>query len=299
MGVGNQPDAPGRFGGGVAVTGSEGCVMYPGLDNYDPRRGTVEFWAQSRGDVPIWADGKEHWLLVLYPERAGASPRYGMSPTFVTLRKTAENALELRIVNTSAPSYAAAPSLRAGQGPSLAVTADKLAAESWHHVLCSWDLAGTGRMWLLVDGQGVTADLGLPKNHPAPNPGGLIVFGGLWGLPGDGVETSNCNLDDLRIQTCTVEPRLEGHASDADCAARRRPADDRGGSGTRDAGPAAETSVPRRLGSRLPLAHLHAVGMEPGGTRCRHVVRAFGRGSPGAAARLDDLGRRSLSRRRH
>src|SRR3990170_3437322 len=26
VGVGSQPDAPGRFGGGVAVTGSEGCV---------------------------------------------------------------------------------------------------------------------------------------------------------------------------------------------------------------------------------------------------------------------------------
>ncbi|MHB8974079.1 MAG: hypothetical protein ACYC3X_27905 [Pirellulaceae bacterium] len=213
VGVGSQPDAPGRFGGGVAVTGSEGCVMYPGLDNYDPRRGTVEFWAQSRGDAPIWADGKEHWLLVLYPERAGASPRYGTSPTFVTLLKTKDNILELRIVNASVPSYAAAPSLRTGNCWSLAVSADKLAGESWHHVLCSWDLAGAGRVWLLVDGQGVTAELSLPRNRPAPNPGGLVVFGGFWGLPGDGVETSNCNLDDLRIQASTVAARLEGHTS--------------------------------------------------------------------------------------
>jgi len=216
VGVGNQPDAPGRFGGGVAVTGAEGCVMYPGLDNYDPRRGTAEFWAQSRGDVPIWTDGKEHWLLVLYPERAGASARYGMTPYFVTLRKTATNALELRLVNTSAPSYAAAPSLRSGRGWSLSVPADTLAGEGWRHLLVSWDLQGAGRAWLLVDGQGVTAELGLPNNHLAPNPGGLIAFGGLWGLPGDGVETSNCNLDDLRVQACTVAARLDGAAPPSD-----------------------------------------------------------------------------------
>ncbi len=213
VGVGNQPDAPGRFGGGVAVTGSGGCVMFPGLDNYDPRRGTVEFWAQVRGDVPLWRDGQEHWLLVLYPERAGASPRYGMSPTFVTLCKTKENVLELRIVNTAAPSYAAAPSLRTGPGWSVAVNTDQLATESWHHIVCSWDLAGTGRAWLLIDGQGLSAELNLPRNQPAPNPGGLIVFGGLWGLPGDGVETSNCNLDDLRIEASTVLTRLEGNPS--------------------------------------------------------------------------------------
>ena len=85
---------------------------------------------------------------------------------------------------------------------------------TWHHLLVSWDLAGTGRMWLLVDGQGVTAELGLPTDRPAPNPGGLIAFGGLWGLPGDGVESSDCNLDDLRIQACTVAARLDGCRGD-------------------------------------------------------------------------------------
>lgn len=212
VGVGGQPDAPGRFGNGVAVGGSEGCVMYPGLDNYDPRQGTVEFWVQSRGETPIWSDGKEHWLLVLYPERAGASPRYEMSPHFLALWKTAENSLKLRIVNASVPSYAAAPNLRSAPGWSLDLDVSKLEPGSWHHLLCSWDLTGSGRLWLLVDGQGVTTTIGLPRDRLAPNPGGLIVFGGFWGLPGDGVETSCCNLDDLRIQANTVEARLEGGA---------------------------------------------------------------------------------------
>ena len=212
VGVGSQADAPGRFAGGVAVTGAEGCVLYPGLDNYDPRRGTAEFWVQSRAERPVWTDGQEHWLLVLYPERAGTSARYGMTPYFVALRKTPENALELRLVNSSAPHYAAAVSLRTGRGWSLSLPADGLSADGWHHLLVSWDLQDAGRAWLLADGQGVTGALGLPANHPAPNPGGLVAFGGMWGLPGDAVRTSDCNLDDLRIQACTVAARLEGSA---------------------------------------------------------------------------------------
>ena len=56
VGVGSSADAPGRFGGGVSVEGDSGCVMYPGLDNFNPQVGTVEFWAQSRADQPIWSD---------------------------------------------------------------------------------------------------------------------------------------------------------------------------------------------------------------------------------------------------
>lgn len=210
VGIGAEANAPGRFGGGVAVTGEQGCVMYPGLDNYDPRRGTVEFWAQSQSDRPIWQDGKEHWLLVLYPERAGTSPRYGMSPYFVSLRKTPDNLLEFRISNASVPAYAAAVTLRNAHGWSLELPAENLEADAWHHLLVSWDMEGPGRMWLLVDGQGVTAEIGLPPDHMAPNPGGLIVFGGFWGLPGDQVRTADCNLDDLHVQSCTVAARLEG-----------------------------------------------------------------------------------------
>jgi hypothetical protein len=42
------------------------------------------------------------------------------------------------------------------------------------------------------------------------------VFGGIWGLPGDGVESSACNVDDLRIQACTVAARLEGATAQPD-----------------------------------------------------------------------------------
>lgn len=202
-------EAPGRFGDGVAVEGASGAVMYPGLDNYNPRVGTVEFWAQARGEEPLWNDGKEHWLLVLYPERAGAGGRDGMSPYFVALRKTPGNELELRVVNQSLAPYSAGVGLRDGKGWSVRVPAESLAPEAWHHVAVSWDLRGKVALWLLVDGVGVSGSVTLPPGSPGPNPGIFVVFGGLWGLPGDNVATSNCNLDDLRIQDATIAGRLE------------------------------------------------------------------------------------------
>ncbi len=210
VGLGSKADAPGRFDGGVSVEGTTGAVQFPGLDNYNPLVGTVEFWAQSRAEKPIWSDGIEHWLLILYPERAGAGSRYGMTPHFLALRKTAENTLELKLVTQSMAPYAAAVGLRQATSPALSVPADKLAPNDWHHIAFSWDLRGSGRLWLLVDGTGVTADLKLKPDRPAPNPGGTIVLGGFWGLPGDDVRTSDCNLDELRVQDCTIASRLVG-----------------------------------------------------------------------------------------
>lgn len=194
----------------MSVHGASGAVRYPGLDNYNPQVGTVEFWAQSAAEEPIWNDGLCHWLLVLYPERGGAGTRYGMAPHFIALCKSERNTLDLRVVNRSMAPYSAGVQLRNPDlGWTLSVPADQLDPEAWHHVVVSWDLRGPGRAWLLVDGEGMTAEIGRKPLDVAPNPGIFVVFGGLWGLPGDEVLTSECNLDDLRIQDCAVERRLE------------------------------------------------------------------------------------------
>ena len=211
VGTGASPDSPGRFDGGVSVHGAAGAVRFTGLDNYSPAAGTVEFWAQSAAEQPVWSDDKLHWLLVLYPERAGASARYGQSPHFVALCKTDRNTLALRLVNRNMAPYNAAVQLgNQDFGWTLSVPVDQLDAGAWHHVLLSWDLRDTARMWLLVDGVGVAKEIDRPPWELKPNPGIFVVFGGLWGLPGDNVRTSECNLDDLRIQGCTVQRRLEG-----------------------------------------------------------------------------------------
>lgn len=211
VGVGSVPDAPGRFGNGVAVRGTAGAVRYCGLDNYNPQAGTVEFWARSATEQPIWSDGQGHWLLVLFPERGGTSPRYGQAPYFIGLYKTAQDTLEWKVVDQAMAPYNAAVQLRRPElGWRVSVPTQGLDPAAWHHIVASWDLRGTGRLWLLVDGVGVTAEMGKSPDSPLPNPGIFVVFGGFWGLPGDDVRTSECYLDDLRVQDCPVAGRLEG-----------------------------------------------------------------------------------------
>lgn len=211
VGLGSEPAAPGKFGGGAAIAGEGRDVRFPGLDNHNPLHGTVEFWARSRDEQqPIWAEGKEHWLLVLYPERGAASPRYGMAPYFIALRKTPENTLQLKIVQQGIAHYAVAVTLRQNTGWSLSVTTEKFDPAAWHHVLISWDLRDKRRIWLLADGEGATAEIGLPLDRPRPNPGMFIVMGGLWGLPGDNVLSSECAFDDLHIEDVAVARWLVG-----------------------------------------------------------------------------------------
>ena len=82
VGVERIVSVPGRFGKGAVVTDmterksmySAGIqpdrLMYPGLDNLDFQKGILEFWAQSQAKESIWSDGKEHWFVVLFPERS-------------------------------------------------------------------------------------------------------------------------------------------------------------------------------------------------------------------------------------
>jgi hypothetical protein len=215
VGFQNDPSAPGKFGGGVAVTGANGYVMFAGLDNVSPLRGTVEFWAKSRGDTPIWNDGKAHWFFVAYPERAGFSATEGMAPYHLGVFKSADNHLVFNVLQRGVARYGLGVQLGGAEGWQVRVPVDKLAGGDWHHVLVSYDLQPPGRLWLLVDGQGVTAQIGLPPTAPKPNPGYEIIFGGLSGLPGDDVRTSDCDLDELRLQATTVAERLKGATTKA------------------------------------------------------------------------------------
>lgn len=208
VGFQSDPSAPGRFGGGVAVTGANGYVMFAGLDNFPPLRGTIEFWARSRANSSIWSDGKAHWLFVAYPERAGFAPAEGMAPYHLGIFKSADNHIIFHLLQRPVPRYALGVTLLGADGFRVRVPAAGLAAGEWHHILASYDLRPPGRLWLLVNGRGVTAPIGLAPDSPRPNPGYEIIFGGLSGLPGDDVLTSECDLDDLRLLTEAVADRV-------------------------------------------------------------------------------------------
>ncbi len=218
VGVGQIIPVPGRFGKGAIVTdvterksvySADGVqpdrLMYPGLDNLNFQKGTLEFWAQSSVQESIWSDGKEHWFVVLFPERSRMLARYGMSPHAIVLRKTTDDEFELKLMDERFAMYRSYESLtRTDKGSWLRLPVSKLDAAAWHHILISWDLRGEGRLWLTVDGVGVTASLGRDQDALPPNPGIYLFFGGFWQIP------SECNLDELRVQECTVESRLPG-----------------------------------------------------------------------------------------
>jgi hypothetical protein len=209
MGYNCDPTVDGKFGGGVAVRGENGFLLFSGLDNCPRLTGTVEFWARSDAEEPVWSDGVGRWLLVLYPERGEYGARYGMQPNILSLYKTPANQLEFKLYEGGIPRYALGSRLARGDtGKSLSLPVGNLDAGSWHHIVCSWDLRPPGRLWLLVDGVGTTAQLDRAENALEPNPGGFILLGGLSGLPGDKVGPSACVLDDFRIQSDTVAQRL-------------------------------------------------------------------------------------------
>ena len=218
VGVGQIVSVPGRFGKGAVVTDvtertsvyeatgvQPDRIMYPGLDNLDFQKGILEFWAQSQAKESIWSDGKEHWFVVLFPERSRMLARYGMSTHAIVLRKTSDDEFELKLMDERFSMYRSHESLtRTDKGSWLRLPVAKLDPAAWHHILISWDLRGEGRLWLAVDGVGVTASLGRDKDALPPNPGIYLFFGGFWQIP------SACNLDELRVQECTVASRLAG-----------------------------------------------------------------------------------------
>jgi hypothetical protein len=208
VGLNSDPAAAGRFGEGVAVTGANGYVMYAGLDNISPLRGTGEFWARSRAEAPIWKDGKTHWLFVAYPERAGFSAAEGMAPYHLGVYKSADNHLVFHVLQRGVARYELGVRLGGTDGWAVRVPVEALGGDEWHHVLFSYDLQPPGRLWLLIDGKGVTAPLELRPDAPRPNPGYQLIFGGLSGLPGDDVRNADCDLDDLRLQAVTVAGRV-------------------------------------------------------------------------------------------
>lgn len=209
MGYNGDPTAEGKFAGGVAVRGDNGFLLFSGMDNVPRFAGTVEFWVRSGSAKSVWSDGIGRWLFVLYPARGGMGIRHGMRPNTLSLYKTPEGQLVFKLYEGPVERYNLGSRLaRDDTGKSLSLRAGNLDAVSWHHVLCSWDLRPPGRLWLLVNGAGITAELGGAKDAPEPNPGNFILLGGLSGLPGDEVRTSECSFDDFRIQGESVAHRL-------------------------------------------------------------------------------------------
>lgn len=146
IGFYNRKDPYGSIIAAHSVEQAEKCVLfYPGGSNLPVRQGTIEFWVRNRDGANLWNDSRQHDMLHVVP----SNPLPDEAPGFrMDLVKCGDNSLRLRVGENS-----------------IGLDVEGLAAEAWHHVACSWDvLSSPARIWLAVDGKGVTVPCAAPLN---------------------------------------------------------------------------------------------------------------------------------------
>lgn len=147
----------GRFGIGAPVYAMEGRrtqMTYHMDANCPSVQGTVELFVRSRPGMNIWNDGKDHVVFNLFGGRGATGE--GNPTTYVI--KTKENQLALGC-----------------QGNRISLPVDMLQPDRWYHVAASWDSkVSPGRLWLTIDGKGVTGVAEVPLRAVKY---GFIVFG--------------------------------------------------------------------------------------------------------------------------
>ncbi len=170
----------GRFGGGVELLGEGAPILYRGGPNCDMNSGTCEFWIETPPGDSMRSDDTDSYLLTIIPEwHVG----YGDRPSLhLCLRKGPGRALQLAALTDRIGWYSHL------SGRTIADTAktvldmplEAISAPGWHHVLCAWTLKESGRVWLLVDGKGVTAELGVESLSLPVIPCYKIFLGGSY-----------------------------------------------------------------------------------------------------------------------
>jgi len=142
---GQDPElAPeGRNGGAARIAGPTTCLHYAAYYNVNPAQGAVRMWVRGEGPRGL-ADGSDHWLLSFRsPETCGLYVR------------GADSSLVFGF-----------GSARLDDATTVSLPLGDLPSDAWHHVLASWDLKRR-RLWVGLDGRGVTADIGeVPIQSP-------------------------------------------------------------------------------------------------------------------------------------
>jgi hypothetical protein len=220
-----KPGVPGRFGRGVALPsarpGDSGApILYRGASNCNMQHGTAEFWMRAPDGVDPLADDRDRYLLTILPEWDRG---YGKRPGVHLVLRThaASRSLQLAANTDHLDWYSHLNGAWIADSAKtvLHMPLQVLAGRAWHHVLCSWQLPllgtdGEARIWLLVDGKGVTAKLA-----PAPEPGPQIpcykVFLGGSYFPEVYCPSARAVLDEFRLREETVASRLAGYRAPA------------------------------------------------------------------------------------
>ncbi len=204
-------ETEGRFGSGVELLGEGAPVLYRGAANCSMEAGTCEFWIRAPEGENPWADDEDRYLLTIIPEwYVGYGDRPGLH--LVLRTHAASHSLQLAANTQRIGWYGHLNGAHISDGAVSVLTMplDVLAGEGWHHMLCSWSMEGDGRIWLLVDGQGVTTSLDPPPGPGPPIPCYKIFVGGSY-FPDVYCPTSRAVFDELRITDVSVASRLVGY----------------------------------------------------------------------------------------
>ena len=203
---------PGRFSKAVSLVGklfhygsyryAMGHIIYNGRANVNMKRGTLEFWIRSAEGQNIWADGALHQLAHATMSR---SPEYAGRPRFeLLLTKTKDGLLRFEargtVKNTEPVPVPGIEEPPPGQG-AVALPARYSSPAEWHHVLVAWDVQEGGRLWLSVDGKGVTDAFTTEVEPIRPRPATQLIIGGKAG--GE-------VIDDLRVTNAPIARRIKG-----------------------------------------------------------------------------------------
>ncbi len=214
-GTGYDCDVPGRFGRGVALGALQSSLAFSGYDNYDPQHGTAGFWAKAPAGRNVWADGEYHWMLILYPD--SPLPYEGRLPCVLFLYRDNHNMLNLDLFTYHLPLYSFIQWSTPTPALHLEISTASLSPDDWHHFQVGWEIGPSTRLWLGIDGRGVTAAISLQTDNRRPVPGGQIFLGSIVFPSFTGHQPFAGTFDDFVITSISPahQPQAAPAADDA------------------------------------------------------------------------------------
>jgi hypothetical protein len=210
---------PGRFGLAVELPSGERAsgapILYRGAANCNMQRGTCEFWMRAAEGADLLTDDKDRYLLTILPEfHLGYDKRPGVHLVMRTQAATRSLQFAANSDHISWYSHLNGAWIADSARTTLHLPLSVLAGAGWHHVLCSWNIEGEGRIWLMVDGKGVTSKLDAPAEQGPQIPCYKIFLGGSY-FPEVYCPSARAAFDEFRISDQTVASRLAGFRAPA------------------------------------------------------------------------------------
>lgn len=183
----------GAFGSAWTNSGRDGYVAWDGRENVPVESGTVSLMVRS-GDDNIFTDGRLRCIASLPRTTSGMyadRDRWGRAGLSLSLRKTAENTLDL-IAHVGGDHW-----IRGSDDvPLVSLDATGLSPTAWHHLAFSWDWPSR-TVWLVQNGE--EHEAAIPEVLEEPWPCLAACFGNTENYLPNAQEPLDGRLDEIAI----------------------------------------------------------------------------------------------------